>query len=109
MGLSLLEAKLDKKISADSIVTIGEGGCGFVATELHKEAIPPRRVFCSFRIEGAPPIEIQGNLIYVQEVPLNAKKTYFLGVEFIEAHRHLIKPVIEEVEKLASQGLVKQA
>jgi len=115
-----LQARIDENCPHEKIVTLSKEGCGFVGKEenhklyLSKEELSQeakKRVFSTFKLEGigTDEINIQGNLIYMQEVPLNGKKVYFYGVQFIDAHQALIEPILQHVAGLADQGKVKLA
>lgn len=106
-----IRAKLDKHDQDHMIVTLGLGGCGFYGVENEASLTPPRRVFSIFEMEETleKPLEIQGNLVYAKPIVVANKAVVFYGIEFIEAHRALIKPVIEKLEKLSEQGIIQPA
>jgi hypothetical protein len=106
-----IKAKLDKHYRLETIVTLGLGGCGFYGIEGEPGIIPPRRVFSIFQMEGAldHPIEIQGNLVYAKPLKLQGKEIIFYGVEFLEIHRGLIKPIVDKLEELSQKGIIEAA
>ena len=106
-----IRAKLDKHDQDHMIVTIGLGGCGFYGIEEEASLIPPRRVFSRFEMDEIldEPLEIQGNLVYAKAIRVADKQVIFYGIEFIEAHRALIKPLIDKLEELLKKGVIEAA
>jgi len=101
----------DKKL-----VTFGLGGCGFFGVAADPTCQPIRRVFCTFQFETASPsgsspqtVEVQGNLIYLQTLTLDKREIYYYGIEFLDSHRPLVKPIVETLETLAKNGRIALA
>lgn len=96
---------------ATQLVTVSRGGCGFYCMDKLPGYSPPRRVFCSFSMDGiaSEPVRVQGNLVYAREIQSQGQAVMFYGIEFIKPHRPLIDKIATELERLYDSGLIHKA
>jgi hypothetical protein len=94
------------------LVTFGNGGCGFFCLVKIPALVPPKRVHCSFALDRtghAGLVRVQGNLIYVKEIVTDNRSVNLYGIEFIEPHRLVVKPIVSVLEQLKDQGVIHSA
>lgn len=109
----ILRGSLEQVSWPFQLATFGGGGCGFFCLIKVPSLVPPKRVFCSFALErgqGAHQlVRVQGNLIYVKEFLRDSKAIHFYGIEFIEPHRPIVEPIVQTLERLKTQGVIREA
>ncbi len=109
--LESLHAKIDKNSEGERLIMIGLGGCGFYGFQESPFLRPVRRVNSIIQMDGVltEPVEIQGRLLYAQDLEIEGKKVIFYGIEFIPPHRPLIEPIIHKLDELLKEGQIKTA
>jgi hypothetical protein len=79
---------------------MGEGGCAFLSKSgrlLH----PPLRLECVFEWKGlAAPVSVSADLLYSFVNTKTHEEAAYYGVEFIQEDRHLILPIVRELEQI---------
>lgn len=111
-SLSGMKARMDRSSSAEQIVTIGAGGCGFVGFGPTWKDNDIKRVISVFELnlsEKIGPIRIQGNIVYIKPVTVAGRPMYYLGIEFLPEDAHRIRPMIEALHELSKKGEVAVA
>jgi len=108
-NLEELKGYIDRNRVQEKLVVFGEGGAGFYGTDTEFPLVPPRRLFTIFEIivDEKKSIEVQANLKYAKPLTLGSRRVIFYGIEFIEAHRNLLLPIVQRIETLAAEGKVQ--
>lgn len=104
-----MKARLDRSSSAEKIITIGAGGCGFASFDRTWQKAEIKRVVSVFALdlpEKIGPIRIQGNIIYVKPITIGGRPVYYVGIQFLPEDAHRIKPVIDVLQEMTKSGEV---
>lgn len=109
---SFIKARLDRSSPHEKILTIGAGGCGFVAFDRTWERAEIKRVTSVFELylpNKIGPILIQGKVVYTKPVNVNGRPMYYVGIQFMPEDAPRIQPVIAALEELSKKGQVPVA
>jgi hypothetical protein len=79
------------------LITMGEGGCGFISKSL-RLLHPPLRIECLFEWRGfVKPISVGADLLYSFVNTKTLEEASYYGVEFAREDRHLLSPIIQRL------------
>lgn len=82
------------------LITMGEGGCGFISKSL-RLLHPPLRIECVFEWRGlVKPVSVGANLLYSFVNTKSLEEASYYGVEFAEEDRYLVSPIVQRLEHL---------
>jgi hypothetical protein len=108
-NLDFMKARLDRASADEKILTLGEGGCGFVAFDRMWLKSEVKRVNSVFELALANkigPVTIQGNIVYVKPITLQGRPVYYVGVQFLPEEAHRIRPLIATLQELGKQNKI---
>lgn len=84
------------------VVALGEGGAGFIASGAGRTLHPPLKLECFFEMAGVCPlISIRSDLLYAFVSDRAGDEHVFYGVEFDEAGRDLIRPIVSALSDIS--------
>jgi hypothetical protein len=111
-SLDFMKARLDRSSADEKILTLGAGGCGFVAFDRIWLKSEVKRVNSIFELtlpDRVGPISVQGNIVYVKPITLQGRPMYYIGIQFLPEDAHRIRPLIDVLEDLNKRNKINIA
>ena len=101
---------MDRTSTSEFLVNISQGGAGFYSSLPLGSINVGRTQTCTFEFPPfmSQPLRIQARIIHITEIKKDDKKYVTYGVEFLEAERVKVEPLISELERMTKLGLIEK-
>ncbi len=93
--------------SSEQLTSLGMGGLGFYSKTLRPELLKSRTIPCRLHWKDhAPPVIVRGEVVYCVIKEIKGSRSFYYGIRFRESDRELVRPYVEILEDLASNGKI---